>query len=81
MVRLKCTARKSISNLRTKKTIAVKVAKKTSQYVGGVKKPHRYRPGTVALRSGTVNMLFDGSKLKISRILNTLQIFILLLKL
>ncbi|CAD5111098.1 DgyrCDS444 [Dimorphilus gyrociliatus] len=49
MVRTKNTARKTISGC-TKGRLAVKVAKKTAPYLGGVKKPHRFRPGTVALR-------------------------------
>ncbi|GMH99232.1 hypothetical protein TrLO_g16027 [Triparma laevis f. longispina] len=34
---------------RTKQT-ATKAARKSAPATGGVKKPHRYRPGTVALR-------------------------------
>jgi histone H3 len=30
--------------------LATKAAKKSASTTGGVKKPHRYRPGTVALR-------------------------------
>jgi histone H3 len=30
--------------------VATKAARKTAPATGGVKKPHRYRPGTVALR-------------------------------
>ncbi|KAK0519525.1 histone H3.3C [Tilletia horrida] len=47
MVRTKVNARPSINGIRpTAKT--VKSVKKST--VGGIKKPHRYRPGTVALR-------------------------------
>uniref|UniRef100_A0A4W5LUJ1 Zgc:173552 n=1 Tax=Hucho hucho TaxID=62062 RepID=A0A4W5LUJ1_9TELE len=36
---------------RTKQTqLATKAARKSAPATGGVKKPHRYRPGTVALR-------------------------------
>jgi histone H3 len=33
-----------------RKSLATKAAKKSAPTVGGAKKPHRYRPGTVALR-------------------------------
>lgn len=33
-----------------RKQLATKAARKTAPGTGGVKKPHRYRPGTVALR-------------------------------
>ncbi|KAH8267365.1 hypothetical protein KR026_001062 [Drosophila bipectinata] len=46
MARTKQTARKSTGGKAPRKQLATKAARKT----GGVKKPHRYRPGTVALR-------------------------------
>ncbi|KAG0437605.1 hypothetical protein HPB47_017357 [Ixodes persulcatus] len=33
-----------------RKQLATKAARKSAPATGGVKKPHRYRPGTVALR-------------------------------
>lgn len=33
-----------------RKQLAVKAARKTAPAVSGIKRPHRYRPGTVALR-------------------------------
>merc|ERR1712072_507529 len=33
-----------------RKQLATKAARKSAPAIGGVKKPHRYRPGTVALR-------------------------------
>uniref|UniRef100_A0A1B0FPA8 Uncharacterized protein n=1 Tax=Glossina morsitans morsitans TaxID=37546 RepID=A0A1B0FPA8_GLOMM len=33
-----------------RKQLATKAARKSAPVTGGVKKPHRYRPGTVALR-------------------------------
>merc|ERR1711939_970356 len=48
MARTKQTARKSTGGKAPRK-MASKSAKK-SALAGGVKKPHRYRPGTVALR-------------------------------
>ena len=33
-----------------RKQLATKAARKSAPTAGGVKKPHRYRPGTVALR-------------------------------
>ncbi|CAK8677145.1 unnamed protein product [Clavelina lepadiformis] len=35
---------------RPRKQLATKAARKSAPATGGVKKPHRYRPGTVALR-------------------------------
>ena len=51
MARTKQTARKSTGGKALKKKLATKSARKTAQDTeGGVIKPHRYRPGTVALR-------------------------------
>jgi len=49
MARTKQTARKSTGGKAPRK-VASKSAKKSSLGAGGVKKPHRFRPGTVALR-------------------------------
>lgn len=50
MARTKQTARKSTGGKAPRKQLATKQARKTACLTGGVKKPHRYRPGTVALR-------------------------------
>ena len=50
MARTKQTARKSTGGKAPRKQLATKAARKSAPTVGGVKKPHRYRPGTVALR-------------------------------
>ena len=50
MARTKQTARKNTGGKAPRKVIAHKQAKKTASPSGGVKKPHRFRPGTVALR-------------------------------
>jgi histone H3 len=54
MGRTKQTARKSDGGSASKKgfrkALATKAARKSACATGGVKKPHRYRPGTVALR-------------------------------
>ncbi|CAL2044656.1 unnamed protein product [Caenorhabditis brenneri] len=52
MARTKQTARKSTGGKAPRKQLATKAARKNvaSKVTGGVKKPHRYRPGTVALR-------------------------------
>jgi len=50
MARTKQTARKSTGGKAPKKQLAQKAARKAAPATGGVKKPHRYRPGTVALR-------------------------------
>jgi histone H3 len=52
MARTKQTARKSTGGKAPRKQLATKAAARTkgAPTSGGVKKPHRYRPGTVALR-------------------------------
>src|ERR1700690_560258 len=46
MARTKQTARSSVGGKAPRKQLSTK----TAPHTGGVKKPHRYRPGTVALR-------------------------------
>lgn len=51
MARTKQTARKSTAQkVPRKQIIAQKIARKSAPVSIGVKKPHRFRPGTVALR-------------------------------
>jgi histone H3 len=50
MPRTKQTARKSTGGKAPRIHFAMKAARKYAPPSGGVKKPHRYRPGTVALR-------------------------------
>jgi len=50
MARTKQTARRSTGGKAPRKQLATKAARKSAANAGGVKKPHRYRPGTVALR-------------------------------
>merc|ERR1711981_394840 len=50
MARTKQTARKSTGGKAPRKQLATKAARKSTPAIGGVKKPHRYKPGTVALR-------------------------------
>jgi histone H3 len=50
MARTKQTARKSVGGKAPRKALANKAARKSAPTTGGMKKPHRYRPGTVALR-------------------------------
>ena len=50
MARTKQTARKSTGGKAPKKQLATKASRKSAPENGGVKKLHRYRPGTVALR-------------------------------
>ena len=53
MARTKQTARKQATaagKAPRKQVIGSKAARKSAPAIGGVKKPHRYRPGTVALR-------------------------------
>nr|prf histone H3(1) [Tetrahymena pyriformis] len=48
--RTKQTARKSTGAKAPRKQLASKAARKSAPATGGIKKPHRFRPGTVALR-------------------------------
>ena len=48
--RTKQTARKSTGGKAPRKQLNTKSARKSAKTTGGIKKPHRYRPGTVALR-------------------------------
>ncbi|SBS94521.1 histone H3 variant, putative [Plasmodium ovale curtisi] len=50
MARTKQTARKSTGGKAPRKQLASKAARKSAPVSTGIKKPHRYRPGTVALR-------------------------------
>jgi histone H3 len=50
MARTKQTARKSTGGKAPRKQLASKAARKSTPSSAGIKKPHRYRPGTVALR-------------------------------
>merc|ERR1712064_217817 len=50
MARTKQTARMSTGGKAPRKQLATKAARKSAPATGGVKKPHRHRPGTVALR-------------------------------
>ena len=50
MARTKQTARKSTGGKAPRKQLTTAAARRSAPARGGVKKPHRYRPGTVALR-------------------------------
>ena len=50
MARTKQSARRSTGGKAPRKQLATKAARRSAPTRGGVKKPHRYRPGTVALR-------------------------------
>ena len=50
MARTKQTARKSTGGKAPRFQLATKAARRSAPASGGVKKPHCYRPGTVALR-------------------------------
>ncbi|XP_063164544.1 histone H3.3A-like [Candoia aspera] len=49
MADTKQTAHKSTSGKAPRQQLATKAARKSTPSTGGVKKPHRYRPGTVVL--------------------------------
>ena len=50
MARTKQTACRSTGGKAPRKQLATKAARRSASASGGIKKPHRYRPGTVALR-------------------------------
>jgi len=50
MARTKQTARKSTGGKAPRKQLATKAARRSAPTGEGVKKPHRWRPGTAALR-------------------------------
>ncbi|CAK9816548.1 Histone H3 [Anthophora quadrimaculata] len=50
MARAKQTACKSTSGKAPRTQFSTKAARKSTPATGGLKKPHRYRPGTVAVR-------------------------------
>ena len=50
MARTKQTARRSTGGKAPRQQLATRAATRSAPATGGVKKPHRYRPGTVALR-------------------------------
>ena len=53
MVRIKQTPKRSTGGSSMRKQLAAKAQRSSSKKTplkGGIKKPHRYRPGTVALR-------------------------------
>lgn len=50
MARTKQTAQKSFGGKAPRKQLAQKAARQSAPSTGQVKKPHKYRPGTVALR-------------------------------
>jgi len=50
MARTKQTARKLTGGKAPAKLLSTKAPRKSAPKAGGVKKPHRWRPGTVALR-------------------------------
>ena len=66
MARTKQTARKSTGGKAPRKHLGIKVARKSVPLAGGVKKPHRYRPGTVALRE--IRRYQKGTELLIRRL-------------
>merc|ERR1712213_133762 len=65
VARTKQTARKSTGGKAPRKQLATKAARKSAPSSGGVKKPHRYRPGTVAL--GEIRHFQKSSKLIINK--------------
>ena len=50
MARIKQTPKRSTGGKAPRKQLSTKAARSSAPTAGGVKRPHRYRPGTVALR-------------------------------
>jgi len=50
MARMKQTTHKSTGRKAPRIHLATKTAQKESRHIGGVKKPHRLRPGTIPIR-------------------------------
>ena len=50
MARTKQTARLSTGGKAPRRQLTTKAGRRSAPSTGGVKKPHRFRPGTVALR-------------------------------
>ena len=65
MARTKQTARKFIGVQAPSRVLAAKAARRSAPATGGVKKPHRFRPGTVALRE--IRRYQKGSELLIRK--------------
>jgi histone H3 len=63
MVRTKQTARMSTGGKAPRKQLTIKAARKSAPSTRGVKMPHRYRPGTVALREAYLVGLFKDTNL------------------
>nr|GFA71141.1 histone H3 [Tanacetum cinerariifolium] len=57
MAHTKQTACKSTGGKALRKQLATKAARKLAATTGGVKKPRRYRPGTLALREKSIELL------------------------
>jgi histone H3 len=66
MARTKQTARKTVGGKAPRTQLATKAVRRMAPASGGVKKPHRYRPGTVALRE--IRKYQQSTKLLIPRI-------------
>ena len=68
-MRTKQTARKSVGGKAPRLALATRAARMSAPATGGVKKPHRFRPGTVALREirkhqKTTDLLMQGAPLE-----------------
>uniref|UniRef100_A0A914LLB7 Histone H2A/H2B/H3 domain-containing protein n=1 Tax=Meloidogyne incognita TaxID=6306 RepID=A0A914LLB7_MELIC len=61
MARTKQTARKSTGGKAPRKQLATKAARKSAPATGGVKKPHRYRPGKKIFFIVCFEILFSGT--------------------
>ncbi|XBI36186.1 hypothetical protein VPH35_121748 [Triticum aestivum] len=59
MARTKQTARKSTGGKAPRKQLATKAARKSAPATGGVKKPHRFRPGTRLVREIALDFKTD----------------------
>ena len=59
MARTKQTARKSTGGKAPRKQLATKAARKSAPSTGGVKKPHRYRPGYFLMKYFSFKIIYS----------------------
>jgi histone H3 len=58
MARTKETAKKLTGSKAPRLALATKAARRAAPYAGGIKKPHHYRPGTVAVSESAKSQIW-----------------------
>ena len=74
MARTKVTARKSTGGKAPRKQLATMAARKSAPAGKGPRKPHRYRPGTVALRE--IRKYQKGGELLVRKVYTCMYIYV-----